>query len=123
MCGIFGYTGYRSATPLLLDGLASLEYRGYDSAGICLAPTNGRDGIHVVRAAGDGRRMLVLTPEVPVRRSEGGRLLRSVGPGGLFDVIKLYDAADLTRLGGYGAGGSVEPGFWSAEEIAATDTG
>ena len=52
MCGIFGYTGYRSATPLLLDGLASLEYRGYDSAGICLAPTNGRDGIHVVRAAG-----------------------------------------------------------------------
>ena len=36
MCGIFGYTGAKSATPILLDGLARLEYRGYDSAGIAL---------------------------------------------------------------------------------------
>ena len=36
MCGIFAYTGYRNAAPLLLDGLRSLEYRGYDSAGIFL---------------------------------------------------------------------------------------
>ena len=52
MCGIFGYTGHRPATPLLLDGLASLEYRGYDSAGICLAPANGNDSVKIVRAAG-----------------------------------------------------------------------
>lgn len=34
MCGIFGYAGSRVASPLLLEGLQTLEYRGYDSAGI-----------------------------------------------------------------------------------------
>ncbi|TVR72006.1 MAG: glutamine--fructose-6-phosphate transaminase (isomerizing) [Marinilabiliales bacterium] len=36
MCGIVGYTGHRQAYPVLMDGLAKLEYRGYDSAGISL---------------------------------------------------------------------------------------
>ncbi len=35
MCGIVGFTGHIAAAPVLLDGLAKLEYRGYDSAGIC----------------------------------------------------------------------------------------
>src|SRR5437868_6411251 len=39
MCGIVGYTGRREAAPILLEGLARLEYRGYDSAG--LATLNG----------------------------------------------------------------------------------
>ncbi|MBP5154342.1 MAG: glutamine--fructose-6-phosphate transaminase (isomerizing) [Lachnospiraceae bacterium] len=39
MCGIVGYTGEEQAAPILLDGLARLEYRGYDSAGISV-----RDG-------------------------------------------------------------------------------
>src|SRR5688572_6688055 len=34
MCGNVGYVGRREATPILLDGLARLEYRGYDSAGV-----------------------------------------------------------------------------------------
>ena len=34
MCGIFAYTGRKDSVPILLDGLTSLEYRGYDSAGI-----------------------------------------------------------------------------------------
>lgn len=34
MCGIFGYVGSKTAAPVLLDGLRTLEYRGYDSAGI-----------------------------------------------------------------------------------------
>lgn len=36
MCGILGYTGVRRAVDVLLEGLAPLEYRGYDSSGICV---------------------------------------------------------------------------------------
>ncbi len=36
MCGIVGYTGHREAVNILLDGLLTLEYRGYDSAGVSL---------------------------------------------------------------------------------------
>lgn len=35
MCGIVGYIGSQQATPIILEGLKKLEYRGYDSAGIC----------------------------------------------------------------------------------------
>ena len=35
MCGIVGYLGRKTAAPLLLEGLRRLEYRGYDSAGVC----------------------------------------------------------------------------------------
>jgi len=36
MCGIFGYTGNKTCTSLLIEGLKKLEYRGYDSAGIAV---------------------------------------------------------------------------------------
>jgi len=41
MCGIVGYVGSQQAAPILLDGLAKLEYRGYDSAGICVYSSKG----------------------------------------------------------------------------------
>lgn len=46
MCGIFGYVGTHTAAPILLDGLRTLEYRGYDSAGIYVP------GYGAVRAVG-----------------------------------------------------------------------
>ena len=36
MCGIIGYIGKKSASPILLEGLRRLEYRGYDSAGVAV---------------------------------------------------------------------------------------
>lgn len=50
MCGIVGYTGSEQAAPILLDGLAKLEYRGYDSAG--LAVRDGELPVQVVKAKG-----------------------------------------------------------------------
>ncbi len=41
MCGIVGYVGHQQAAPVLLEGLARLEYRGYDSAGIALSTQDG----------------------------------------------------------------------------------
>ena len=46
MCGIFGYVGSRTAEPILIEGLRTLEYRGYDSAGIYVP------GYGVVKAVG-----------------------------------------------------------------------
>lgn len=49
MCGIVGYVGRQEAAPILLEGLKTLEYRGYDSAGVAVQ----KDGaIHMVKACG-----------------------------------------------------------------------
>ena len=49
MCGIVGYVGTKVAQPLLLEGLRRLEYRGYDSAGIC---TLNDAGLHLRKCVG-----------------------------------------------------------------------
>ena len=41
MCGILGYVGKRAATPLIVEGLRRLEYRGYDSAGVAVLSGDG----------------------------------------------------------------------------------
>ncbi len=50
MCGIIGYVGQREASPILLEGLRRLEYRGYDSAGI--GTLQAHDGILLVKDVG-----------------------------------------------------------------------
>jgi glucosamine--fructose-6-phosphate aminotransferase (isomerizing) len=50
MCGIVGYTGPKPAAPLLINGLAKLEYRGYDSAGLALL-VPGRK-LQIIKKAG-----------------------------------------------------------------------
>ena len=61
MCGIVGYLGRQSAPPLLFEGLARLEYRGYDSAGIAVL---GPSGLRVHKAAG---RVAEVAATVPKR--------------------------------------------------------
>ncbi len=60
MCGIIGYTGTASAVPVLLNGLATLEYRGYDSAGVAVM----KDGLQTVKSQG---RLAVLAEKLAER--------------------------------------------------------
>jgi glutamine---fructose-6-phosphate transaminase (isomerizing) len=57
MCGIVGYVGKRDAFPVLIEGLSSLEYRGYDSAGVALLDNNA---IQVLKAKGKVEQLRIL---------------------------------------------------------------
>ena len=71
MCGIVGYIGKQQAAPVLLDGLAKLEYRGYDSAGIAVI----EDGkIDVQKAKG---RLAVLAEKI----NDGKAMPGTIGIG------------------------------------------
>ena len=68
MCGIVGYTGPQRALPLLLEGMARLEYRGYDSAGV--AVVDG-DELTVMRRAGKLDALVASLREVEVEGATG----------------------------------------------------
>jgi len=68
MCGIVGYIGPRDATPVILNGLKRLEYRGYDSAGV--AVINGAQ-IEVRRDAGKLSQLVDLVAKSPVSGAPG----------------------------------------------------
>ena len=59
MCGIVGFIGQEQAAPILLDGLAHLEYRGYDSAGVAVSSAQGK--LQVEKAVG---RLKVLSEQI-----------------------------------------------------------
>ena len=61
MCGIVGFSGKKQAAPVLLDGLAKLEYRGYDSAGI--AVRDGSKPVEIVKAKGKLKILREMTDE------------------------------------------------------------
>ncbi len=68
MCGIVGYVGEQKATPIILEGLKKLEYRGYDSAGIAVYCD---DALHVRRASGKLRNLEEVLRINPLEGSYG----------------------------------------------------
>ena len=72
MCGIVGFIGEQEAAPILLEGLARMEYRGYDSAGLAVLDTE--KGLQVVKAKG---RLKVLNEKV----DGGKKMFGTVGVG------------------------------------------
>jgi glucosamine--fructose-6-phosphate aminotransferase (isomerizing) len=69
MCGIVGYIGPKPCVPVIMEGLARLEYRGYDSAGIAVA--GGGHALQLRRAPGKLRNLADILARDPVHGTYG----------------------------------------------------
>jgi glucosamine--fructose-6-phosphate aminotransferase (isomerizing) len=69
MCGIVGYIGPKACVPVIMEGLARLEYRGYDSAGIAVA--GGGHALQLRRAPGKLRNLAEILAKDPVQGTYG----------------------------------------------------
>lgn len=69
MCGIVGYIGSKNASPILMEGLERLSYRGYDSAGVAVIGPDGKIGVR--KAKGRLENLAGLLKESPVSGTVG----------------------------------------------------
>jgi DNA modification methylase len=94
-------------------------YRGGLSRTDVVWRTLGR--AHALRAHRSGRPLVVLSPQLPRRSSEGDMALRAAGPDACFDVVDLGSSDARTRLAAYARGGHTRaplPGFWTDADLA-----
>ena len=110
--------GRRSSppTPAGRPGSSTWPARSPATAAGCCAPTSsgGRSaGPRRYATGATASRFVLLTTHLPRRPSEGDTALRAAGPDTCFDVIGLFDDADIGRLARYAAGERTAlPGFW-----------
>lgn len=69
MCGIVGYIGHRESSPILMEGLSRLSYRGYDSAGVAIIDDKGK--INVCKAKGRLENLEALLEVSPLQGTVG----------------------------------------------------
>ncbi len=92
MCGIVGYIGGRNVKDVLINGMRSLEYRGYDSAGVALmdAPE-----LHIVKGVGKVADLERILEDHPVSGSQGIGHTRWATHGGVTEV-NAHPHSDLS---------------------------
>ena len=69
MCGIVGYIGGQQASPILMEGLSRLSYRGYDSAGVAILDGDGK--LHIRKAKGRLENLEALLAAQPLTGTRG----------------------------------------------------
>ena len=69
MCGIVGYIGCQQASPILMEGLSRLSYRGYDSAGVAIL--DAKQKLNIRKAKGRLENLETLLMEQPLTGSVG----------------------------------------------------
>jgi len=92
MCGIVGYIGGRNVKDVLINGMRSLEYRGYDSAGVALmdAPE-----LHIVKGVGKVADLEKILEDHPVSGSQGIGHTRWATHGGVTEM-NAHPHSDLS---------------------------
>jgi site-specific DNA-methyltransferase (adenine-specific) len=97
-----------------------VRWRGGLTSADAVWRTLGR--AHALR--GLGERVLVLTSDLPRRRTELDLAMRAAGPAAMFDVIDVFDDDALARLAAYGQGRTTPlPGFWNPEDLTRPSVG